>query len=74
MRPSHAIVDLDALRHNLGVAARRAPGSKNIAVVKANAYGHGMVEAARALAGPADAGVSGAGVVVVAIAGADPGA
>ena len=55
MRPSRAIVDLDALRHNLGLAARRAPGSKNVAVVKANAYGHGMVEAARALEGPADA-------------------
>lgn len=55
MRPSRAVVDLDALRHNLGVAARRAPGSKNIAVVKANAYGHGMAEAARALEGTADA-------------------
>lgn len=55
MRPSRALVDLDALRHNLGVAARRAPGSKNVAVVKANAYGHGMLEAARALEDPADA-------------------
>ena len=55
MRPSRAIVDLDALRHNLGVAARRAPGSKTIAVVKANGYGHGLVEVARALEGPADA-------------------
>jgi alanine racemase len=55
VRPSRAVVDLEALRHNLGVAASRAPGSKNIAVVKANAYGHGMLEAARALEGPADA-------------------
>ena len=31
-----AEIDLAALRHNLGVAAGRAPGSKNIAVVKAN--------------------------------------
>ena len=55
MRPSRAVVDLAALRHNLRVAARHAPDSKNIAVVKANAYGHGMLEAARALEGPADA-------------------
>jgi alanine racemase len=55
VRPSRAVVDLAALRHNLGVAAGRAPGSKNIAVVKANAYGHGMLEAARALEDPADA-------------------
>jgi alanine racemase len=55
VRPSRARVDLDALRHNLGVAAQRAPGSKNVAVVKANGYGHGLVEVARALEGPADA-------------------
>ncbi len=55
MRPSKALIDLDALRHNLAVASRLAPGSKNIAVVKANASGHGMAEVARALQGPADA-------------------
>ena len=55
MRPSRALVDLDALRHNLGVAARHAPGSKNVAVVKANGYGHGLVEVARALENHADA-------------------
>jgi len=55
MRPSKAIVDLDALRHNLAVAARHAPASRNMAVIKANAYGHGMIEAARALKHHADA-------------------
>ncbi len=55
MRPSRALIDLDALRHNLSVAARYAPGSKNLAVIKANAYGHGMEEAARALGPHADA-------------------
>jgi len=55
MRPSKAIVDLDALRHNLALAARHAPDSRNIAVIKANAYGHGMIEAARALENDADA-------------------
>lgn len=55
MRPTKAHIDLDALRHNLSVAARHAPGSKNLAVIKANAYGHGMKEAALALGPHADA-------------------
>ncbi|KAA9132788.1 alanine racemase [Marinihelvus fidelis] len=50
MRPTRAIVRLDNIVHNLGVAARLAPGSKNVPVIKANAYGHGAVEVARALA------------------------
>ena len=37
------------------VAADLAPASKNVAVIKANGYGHGMVEVARALQD--DAGV-----------------
>ncbi|MBT8057692.1 MAG: alanine racemase [Gammaproteobacteria bacterium] len=55
MRPSHALVDLGALRRNLRRAVHLAPGSKNVAVVKANGYGHGMVEAARALGPEANA-------------------
>lgn len=55
MRPTKAHVDLAALRHNLGVAAGLAPGSKNVAVIKANGYGHGMVEVARALQDGSDA-------------------
>lgn len=55
MRPTKAFVDLDALRHNLQIAARLAPASKNVAVIKANAYGHGMVEAGLALQSTADA-------------------
>ena len=54
MRPAKASIDLDALRHNLALAARSAPESRNIAVIKANGYGHGMVEAARALQGLAN--------------------
>lgn len=50
MRPTRAIVRLDNIVHNLGVAARLAPGSNNVPVIKANAYGHGAVEVARALA------------------------
>lgn len=49
-RPIAATVDLDALRHNLGIARRHAPQSKIFAVIKANAYGHGLARAARALA------------------------
>jgi alanine racemase len=49
MRPIRVRVDSAALRHNLGVARRRAPHSRIWAVVKANAYGHGLARAARAL-------------------------
>ena len=45
-----------ALRHNLGVVRRHATQSRVLAVVKANAYGHGVMRVARALA---DAGVDG---------------
>lgn len=44
-----AEVDLDALIHNVGVAAR-AGGQPIMAVLKAGAYGHGLEEVARALA------------------------
>ena len=49
MRPITATIDLAALRHNLEVARRHAPQSKAFAVIKANAYGHGLLRAARAL-------------------------
>lgn len=42
-------IDLDAIRHNVGVMRERlADGTGFLAVVKANAYGHGAVEVARA--------------------------
>jgi alanine racemase len=50
MRPIRARIDSGALRHNLGVAKRRAPRSRTWAVVKANAYGHGLARAGAALA------------------------
>jgi len=46
-----AVVDSNALRHNLSVVRARAGRARIIAVVKANAYGHGLVGAARALEG-----------------------
>ncbi len=39
-----AIIDLPALAHNVSIAQRLAGGKKILAVIKANAYGHGMVE------------------------------
>ena len=58
-RPARALVDADALRHNLRQARLHAPRSRVMAVVKANGYGHGLVWVARSLNGAADAfGVS----------------
>jgi alanine racemase len=42
-RPTTAFVNLAALRSNLVLARVRAPGAQVIAVVKANAYGHGLL-------------------------------
>jgi alanine racemase len=44
-----ASIDSAALRHNLDVVRRCAPQSRVMAVIKANAYGHGLVTVARAL-------------------------
>ncbi|HZV62771.1 MAG TPA: alanine racemase [Methylophilaceae bacterium] len=49
MRPILATINLEALRHNLKVAAACAPQSRIMAVVKANGYGHGVLNVAKAL-------------------------
>lgn len=49
MRPTVAEIDLSALAHNLGEVQRLAAGKKVLAVVKANAYGHGDVQLASCL-------------------------
>lgn len=41
-------IDLDAIRDNVRELARRAVGAEVMAVVKADAYGHGLVHSARA--------------------------
>lgn len=46
-----ATIDLGALRHNLSVIRKRAPNSRIMAVIKANAYGHGLIAVAKALQG-----------------------
>lgn len=53
MRPARALIDLEALRHNYRLA-RETTGAKALAVVKADAYGHGAVRCAQALQAEAD--------------------
>ena len=53
MRPAQALIDLAALRHNYQLA-RQCSGGKALAVVKADAYGHGAVICAQALQAEAD--------------------
>jgi alanine racemase len=48
-RPTRAIIDTQALRHNFQLAQSLAPQANTMVMVKANAYGHGMVEVAQAL-------------------------
>jgi len=62
MRPTWLEVDLRALLANYRAAARLADGGPVLAVVKGNAYGHGLVPVARALAG---AGAAYLGVATV---------
>ncbi|MCL2787988.1 MAG: alanine racemase [Micrococcales bacterium] len=51
---SRVLIDLDALASNTAQLRRRAGNAEVMAIVKANAYGHGMVPCARAaLAGGA---------------------
>jgi alanine racemase len=49
-RPIRATISGAALAHNLGIARAQAGTAKIWAVLKANAYGHGLRRAARALA------------------------
>ena len=57
-----AEIDLSAVRHNVKTLKRRAKDSRLMAVVKADAYGHGAVEVARACLG---AGADSLAVVTV---------
>lgn len=49
-RAARAKIDSAALRANLSTVRRAASGARVMAVIKANAYGHGIVPTARALA------------------------
>jgi alanine racemase len=45
---SVAEIDLDAIRHNVGVLREHAGSAQLLAVVKADGYGHGLLPSARA--------------------------
>ncbi|GAA0295674.1 alanine racemase [Psychrosphaera haliotis] len=49
MKIAVAEINLEALQHNLLVVKRNAPNSKILAMLKANAYGHGTTEIAKSL-------------------------
>lgn len=51
LRNTVAHIDLSALRHNLEIVRAMAPNSGVVSVIKADAYGHGVSAAVRALAG-----------------------
>lgn len=53
-RPIRASIDLEALRHNYLLAKTKAGHARAFAVVKANAYGHGLQRAIQALGPVAD--------------------
>jgi alanine racemase len=55
-----AVVDLDAIAHNVAVLREHAGSAQVMAVVKADGYGHGAAEVARAAlaAGAAELGVA----------------
>jgi alanine racemase len=59
MRATVATIHLSSLRENLRRVRELAPGSKVMAVVKADGYGHGLERVARALEGADAFGVAG---------------
>lgn len=53
-RPSKITIDLNALLHNLDLIKQKVQGAKVIAMVKANAYGHGLDVISQALSQKVD--------------------
>jgi alanine racemase len=49
LRPTHLEVDLERLAHNYRVIAERVHPARVMPILKANAYGHGLVAVARKL-------------------------
>jgi alanine racemase len=49
MRPLSVSIDTQSLKNNLNIVKKLSPNSKIMAVLKANAYGHGLIECARNL-------------------------
>jgi alanine racemase len=61
-RPTRVEIDLDAIRHNVGVLRDLVAPAAVLTVVKADGYGHGAVPVARAAI---DAGAAALGVALV---------
>jgi alanine racemase len=57
LRPTHLTIDLGVLRRNFEALARHVGPAKVLPILKANAYGHGLVEVARLLESTDAAGV-----------------
>jgi alanine racemase len=55
LRPTYVVVSLSRLRGNLAAVKERAKPARVMAILKANAYGHGLEAVARCLAPQADA-------------------
>ncbi|WP_257274639.1 MULTISPECIES: alanine racemase [unclassified Endozoicomonas] len=53
-RPARAVIHLDALKYNYRLAKSLAAGGNVLAVVKADAYGHGAIRCAQSLSEEAD--------------------
>ena len=49
IRSAYALIRLEHLSHNLNILRKAAPHSRIMAVVKADAYGHGLIQTAQAL-------------------------
>ena len=47
-RPLSATIDIGAMRYNFSVVRQCVPNAKAWAVVKADAYGHGLANAVKA--------------------------
>ena len=48
-RPSRVVIDKQALKHNFQRVRELAPNSKIMAIIKADAYGHGLIRVAQTL-------------------------
>jgi len=57
-RPARARIDLKALQHNYSLVQKTAAKSRVMAIIKANAYGHGLVPVAQALPQAAAFGIA----------------
>ena len=57
-RPARVVIDLASLHHNLSRVRTFAPGAKVMAIVKADAYGHGLERVATTLSSAEAFGVA----------------